>query len=259
MRNFMRHKTTGRLDRGAQKKDKRLMPADAPLEAAGSSRVISKERVADHGEVLTGEREVKAMLDLVRQETERIDSRFLEPACGDGNFLVEILARKLAIVKKRYRKGQSDYERNALVALGSLYGIDILADNAKKCRQRLLSIFEAEYSAIFKSKIRTAVNKAAAFILGRNIVHGNALTLTTEGPSLRPIVFSEWSAINGSLIKRRDFAFSELVHLDKVVPDDSGELFAQVSDLGTTAFIPQAVQDFPLCHFLKLPDAKPSH
>jgi hypothetical protein len=222
-----------------------------------ASRIISKDRVAGHGEVLTGAREVNAMLDLVKQETERIESRFLEPACGDGNFLVEILARKLATVKKRYRKGQSDYERNALIALGSIYGIDILADNAKRCRDRLLAIFEAEYSSIFRP--RPAVLRVAEFILAKNIIHGNALTLTTEGPKPRPIVFSHWSAINGSLVKRQDFAFSELVHLDKVIPDESGELFAKVSDLGTSAFIPQAVQDFPLCHFLKLPDAESSH
>ena len=67
-------------------------------------QVKSKQRVADHGEVFTAEREVNAMLDLVKQETERIDSRFLEPACGDGNFLSEILRRKLAVVKRSYGK-----------------------------------------------------------------------------------------------------------------------------------------------------------
>ena len=85
----------------------------------------SKNRVADHGEVFTAEREVNAMLDLVKQETERIDSRFLEPACGTGNFLVEVLRRKLAVVDKNYKKSQLDYERYAVLAVSSLYGIDL--------------------------------------------------------------------------------------------------------------------------------------
>ena len=106
-----------------------------------SPQVKSRQRVADHGEVFTAEREVKAMCDLVKQETERIDSRFLEPACGDGNFLAEILARKLAVVKKKYRRSSYDWERNSLLALGSIYGVDILADNAQACRDCLYAIW----------------------------------------------------------------------------------------------------------------------
>ena len=100
-------------------------------------QVKSRERVAAHGEVFTAEREVKAMCDLVKPETERIDSRFLEPACGDGNFLAEILSRKLACEQiRKYRKSSYDWERNSLLALGSLYGVDILADNCEACRER---------------------------------------------------------------------------------------------------------------------------
>src|ERR1019366_725982 len=104
------------------------------------SQVVTKQRVADHGEVYTGAREVTAMLDLVAQETERIDSRFLEPACGNGNFLSEVLRRKLAVVASRYRTSQLEYERYAILALTSLYGIDILKDNVQGCRDRLLGI-----------------------------------------------------------------------------------------------------------------------
>ena len=86
-----------------------------------TQQVKSKQRVAEHGEVFTAEREVKAMCDLVKQETERIDSRFLEPACGDGNFLSEILSRKLTIVKKKYKRLPLDYEKNAILALSSVY------------------------------------------------------------------------------------------------------------------------------------------
>src|ERR1700740_3513632 len=100
----------------------------------------TKKRVSDHGEVLTGQREVNAMLDLVKQETERIDSRFLEPACGDGNFLSVILQRKLAVVEKRYGG----------LAVSSIYGIDILPDNVRDCRQRLFEIFDSNYTRLFK-------------------------------------------------------------------------------------------------------------
>jgi type I restriction-modification system DNA methylase subunit len=117
-------------------------------------QVKSKQRVADHGEVLTGEREVNAMLDLVNPETERIDSRFLEPACGTGNFLAEILKRKLRVVEARYAKSQIEYERYAILAVSSLYGIDILEDNVRECRERLFGIFEGEYRQLFKSAVK---------------------------------------------------------------------------------------------------------
>src|SRR5690348_9350074 len=116
-----------------------------PMEA----QVISKQRVADHGEVLTGKRVVNAMLDLVKQETERIDSRFLEPACGNGNFLTVILERKLAVVERRYGKSQLDFERYAVLAVSSIYGIDILPDNTHICRCRLFEIFDANYTRLF--------------------------------------------------------------------------------------------------------------
>lgn len=117
-------------------------------------QVKSKQRVADHGEVFTADREVQAMCDLVKQETERIDSRFLEPACGEGNFLAEILKRKLAIVKKKYRRSAYDWERNSLLALGSMYGVDIMLDNAIACRQRLYDIWEKEYKAVCKKECK---------------------------------------------------------------------------------------------------------
>ena len=112
-----------------------------------NAQVKSKKRVADHGEVFTAEREVNAMLDLVKQETERIDSRFLEPACGDGNFLAEILRRKLAVVLRQYGKSPADYEKYAVLAASSIYGVDILQDNVEACRARLFEIWDAQYTA----------------------------------------------------------------------------------------------------------------
>jgi len=126
-----------------------------------AAQVKTKRRVSDYGEVLTGHREVNAMLDLVKQETERIDSRFLEPACGDGNFLSAILERKLTVVEKRYGKSQLDYERYAVLAVSSIYGIDILPDNVRDCRRRLFEIFDSNYTRLFKRAAKEAT-------LGRN-------------------------------------------------------------------------------------------
>lgn len=103
------------------------------------TQVRSKKRVTDHGEVFTNDREVNAMLDLVKHETERIDARFLEPACGNGNFLAEVLRRKLNVVEQRYSKSQIEWERYAVIAVSSIYGVDILEDNAQECRERLFN------------------------------------------------------------------------------------------------------------------------
>src|SRR5690349_9976848 len=113
------------------------------------SQVVSKERVAEHGEVFTSPREVNAMLDLVKQETERIDSRFLEPACGTGNFLTEVLNRKLQVVEKKYRKSQLEFERNIVSAVSSIYGIDIQEDNVIECRKRLFDMVDEKYTRLF--------------------------------------------------------------------------------------------------------------
>ncbi len=211
-------------------------------------QVVSKKRVADHGEVYTGKREVNSMLDLVKQETDRIESRFLEPACGKGNFLTEILERKLTVVESRYGRSQLDYERNAVLAVSSLYGIDILRDNVLECRQRLFEIFELRYAKRFKEAAKGECRKAVRYILERNIICGDALTLKTEGHNSQPIVFSEWSPVNGSMFKRRDFTFQSLLaHGEqKVLP-----LF---SDLGEDVFLPSPEKDYPLIHFLRVSD-----
>ena len=163
-------------------------------------QVKSKQRVADHGEVFTAEREVNAMLDLVKQETERIESRFLEPACGEGAFLTEILRRKLAVVKKRYGKSPFDYERYAVLAVSSIYGVDILADNAEVCRSNLFDIWNREYTENAKSQANDDCRKIVRFILKKNILCGDALTMLQADGS--PIIFAEWSMVTDSCIKR---------------------------------------------------------
>ena len=209
-------------------------------------QVVSKARVADHGEVYTAPREVNAMLDLVKSETERIDSRFLEPACGNGNFLAEILTRKLGIVEKRYARSQVEYERYAVLAVSSIYGIDILADNVQACRQRLFHIFAEAYQRLFAGKIKDGCLDAARFILERNIIWGDALTLKTVGDHPGYIVFSEWSPVNGNLLKRRDFKFHALLRHEEtrealLFPDldkKDAEQMPLFSDLGDEVFIP---------------------
>lgn len=192
-------------------------------------QIKSRQRVADHGEVYTAEREVKAMCDLVSDECSRIDSRFLEPACGDGNFLAEILGRKLAVVKKKYKKSVIDYEKNSLLAVSSIYGVDILADNVAACRERLFGIWQKEYKSVVKSAYNEDTEKSVHFILSKNIVCGNALTLMCvddEGKDTdTPIVFSEWAFIMGANMQRQDFTFSELLNRDneQTLLDDNAD------------------------------------
>jgi len=143
-------------------------------------QVKSKKRVADHGEVFTNEREVNAMLDLVKHETERIDSRFLEPACGNGNFLAEVLRRKLKVVDQRYGNNQMDWERYAVIAISSIYGVDILEDNAKECRERLYVIFDDFYTALFMDKCKEECRRSIRFLFDRNILWGDALDFTNK-------------------------------------------------------------------------------
>ena len=207
--------------------------------APKQGQIKSKERVAAHGEVFTAEREVNAMLDLVKQETERIDSRFLEPACGTGNFLVKILERKLDMVKKKYRRSPLDYEKNSILALSSIYGVDVLSDNATACRERLYKIWNKAYKSVCKKDVNLDVQKSADFILQRNIVCGNALSLKrvdeTGCDTAEPIVFSEWAFVMGSKMQRKDYTFDELLRLEESTskptdangPSDEGKFLKQ--------------------------------
>lgn len=186
-----------------------------------TKQIKSKERVADHGEVFTAEREVNAMLDLVKQETERVDSRFLEPACGDGNFVAEILRRKLEAAKKRAippkkkRPLPMEFEKQSVIAVASIYGVDLMMDNVLTCRNRLYDIWNKEYEAICKKETNDECREAIKFILSRNIVCGNALSLKVvddEGNDTEePIIFSEWSFVIGDKMQRKDFRFDKLL------------------------------------------------
>ncbi len=117
--------------------------------------------------------------------------RFLKPACGTSNFLAEILERKLRVVEKRYRKSRLEYERNAVLAVSSIYGIDILEDNVRQCRQRLFGIFDRHYLRLYASKTNDQCRESVRFILEHNIIHGDALSLKIVGDNPEPIIFSE--------------------------------------------------------------------
>jgi hypothetical protein len=182
----------------------------------------SKQRVADHGEVFTPLELVEAMIDLVRSEAERIDSRFLEPACGSGNFLVPVLRHKIATVNARY--GKSDFEKrhHALLALMSIYGIELLSDNVAECRANILEVFVDAVGLSASDELRAA----AARVLALNIVHGDALSMMTCDPSPQPITFAEWAYLGKGKFHRRDFHFDTLTQMSSL---GEGTLFA---DLG---------------------------
>ena len=195
-------------------------------------QVVSRQRVADHGEVYTAKREVNAMLDLVKEETERIDSRFLEPACGNGNFLVEIASA---------------------VAVSSMYGVELLPDNVEACRQRLMDQYLETYREHQHVDASPELERCIRFLLRKNILCGDALTMLQNNGE--PITFCEWTFIgtNGK-VKRRDFELSELlrnVEYDKPKPGEEGLLFA---DTGEPTFVHLPKREYPLTDYLKLPD-----
>ena len=206
-------------------------------------QIKSKKRVVDYGEVFTPEWLVNDMLDLVKHETERIESRFLEPACGNGNFLAEILRRKLNTVDQQYIKNQIDWERYAVIAVSSIYGVDILEDNTQECRERLFKIFDERYTTLFKDKCKDECRRSIKFLLSRNILWGDTLNFT-DLATKQPIIFSEWSIINGSMMKRRDYTFKSLV--------EKTNQFSLLNDESNQTAIDKPVKDFPLVHFLKL-------
>jgi hypothetical protein len=182
--------------------------------------IKSKKRVADHGEVLTPGWLVEKMLDLVKGETARIDSRFLEPACGSGNFLVPVLQRKLAAVEAKY--GKSDFERQhyALLATMCTYGIELLPDNIAECRENMLEVF-SDYLNLNETD---ELYLAATYVLSQNLVNGDALTMRTH--DAKPITFAEWGYLGKGKFQRRDFRFDGLIQMSSF--SQEGYLFAHL-------------------------------
>ncbi|GMV88774.1 MAG: type III restriction endonuclease subunit M [Chthonomonas sp.] len=219
----------------------------ALLDRSPVQRSPNKERVAAHGEVFTPPWLVNAMLDLVAQECEKEDSRFLEPACGDGNFLTEVLRRRLASIDRRYRV-QSRWEMHALIGLACLYGIELLPDNVARCQLRLGEQFRGHYEARYGRKARPEVVAVARLILATNIVQGDALSMT--GPTGEPLVLTEWSLV-GRKVKRKLYEYKTLV----AGPAKGESLFDHepiVNDLGEPYTEVRHVRDLPLVHYLAL-------
>lgn len=217
---------------------------------AERQQVKSRQRVEEHGEVFTNEREVNAMLDMVKQETERIDSRFLEPACGDGNFLAEVLRRKLDVVGRRYGKSQLEYERYAFVAVSSIYGVDIMQDNVEECRSRLFQEVNKTYTNRFKGDAKDTFRDSIRYVFSVNILCGDALTLTDSTGD--PIVFPEWSLVSGNKVKRRDYTFASL--LDKA---ESQPTFDMVEDFDVdkdnpAKIVPTPIKEYPMVNYLEV-------
>ena len=182
--------------------------------------VKSKQRVADHGEVFTPPWMVQAMLDLVKGEAERIDSRFLEPACGSGNFLVQVLRRKLVAVDHKYGKSEFEKQHYALLAVMCTYGIELLGDNITECRASMLEIL-AEFLQLDKA---ADIYRAGAYVLSQNLVHGDALNMCDHAGL--PITFAEWGYLGKGRYQRRDFRLDILTHSSAFSAEDS--LFAHV-------------------------------
>lgn len=168
------------------------------------SLIKSKKRVADHGEVFTPEWMVDAMLDLVKEESERIDSRFLEPACGSGNFLVKVLKRKLCAVELKFGKSEFEKRQYALLALMCAYGIELLEDNIIECRANMLEVL-ADYLRIDETD---DLHRAASHVLSLNLIQGDALSM--KGYDGAPITFSEWGYLGKGKFQRRDFRLDVL-------------------------------------------------
>jgi len=223
------------------------MPKETKQKA--NKQIKSRKRVVDHGEVFTNEREVKAMCDLVNDETQRIDSRFLEPACGDGNFLAEILDRKLAVVKKKYRRSVMDFEKNSLLAVSSLYGVDIMMDNVVACRERLFKIWDKQYKAVCKKECSEDMRDSIRFILSKNIVCGNALTLRevdeNGNDTEDPILFSEWGFVTGPQLSRSEYTFDEILEQNENPTQDTNVQESLFDDNnGEGKFVQRSVMNY---------------
>jgi hypothetical protein len=191
------------------------------FDTVNMSLIKSKQRIADHGEVFTPEWLVNSMLDLVKDESERIDSRFLEPACGSGNFLIKVLGRKLLAVERKFAKSDFEKRHYALLALMCVYGIELLPDNIEECRENMLAIF-SEYSKVNDSD---ELYHAAVYVLSQNIIHGDAMKMLSQDGV--PITFAEWGYLGKGKYQRRDFRLDTLTGSSAF--SAKGSLFA---DLG---------------------------
>lgn len=226
-------------------------------------QVKSKQRVADHGEVFTAEREVKAMCDLVAHKCEELTATFLEPACGEGNFLTEILARKLALIKtekQKYSRTAYDWERYSLIALSTLYGVDIMVDNVTICRERIYKQWEKEYKQRCKKECNDQTKESAMYIIEHNILCGNALSMMCVDKNQQdteiPIIFPEWSQVKPGVFRRRDFRFDVLLKANEeptkkqrnLLDYELNEYLEEING----EFFPRPIAVYPPIHYRRI-------
>lgn len=179
--------------------------------------IKSKERVQKHGEVFTPSWMVQKMLDTegVKEACENLTAIFLEPAAGDGNFLVAILRRKLTMVFEKYNSSIRQYTHYSLYALSTLYGIELLEDNAQMCVMNIFEVYKDFYEeAVKKHNEKQSENTLsnAKFIISKNIVQGNFLTRKLSSGD--PIVFSEWEMTKQTTtmikVQRTEYSLDEV-------------------------------------------------
>jgi hypothetical protein len=209
------------------------------------SEIVTRKRVVDHGEVFTNPREIRLMMAQIA-EIKLLETRVFEPACGNGNFLYEILNAKLRNLNRSSKAGERQSQQKFVAAVASIYGIDLLKDNVLESRARLQELCEREYKRTTKTPLPTDLGDVLKHILAKNIIRGNSLTLRNIGRSSKPIVFSEWIFISRDHVKRRDYELVNLVnqgHLGGVT---------HLSDLKKNGVIPKPVATFPSRHFLEL-------
>jgi hypothetical protein len=203
-------------------------------------------RTMKHGEVFTREKEITEMLNQVDAEVSRLDSRFLESACGDGNFLEAIVRARFHQILKTSSSSDIRMERDLFSSIASIYGIEILADNVESCRNRIYKITDEFLSQNYRGQNAIKIRKTIRYLISLNIVHGDALNLRQVSDHSKPIVFCEWSFVDERLVKRRDFVFRDLVEYELIASEG---LF---SDLGEQVFIPTPIKEYPLMDFLEL-------
>lgn len=231
-----------------------------------TKQVKSKARVADHGEVFTAEREVKAMCDLVETQCDNVDATFLEPACGDGNFLAEILDRKLARVKKDAKSDATAWEWLSIRAIASLYGVDIMQDNAKECRERLFKQWDKAYKATCKKNCNDETRESVRYILSKNIVCGNALTMMCVDENQQDtdtyITFAEFKTCGRMyMLKRRDYRLDVLLKANEKPKDqrqltlisDEDNIYNYLETNPVTGdYMPKPLREYAPLHYRRL-------
>ncbi len=229
-------------------------------------QVKSKERVAEHGEVFTAEREVKSMCDLVAAQCDNVDATFLEPACGNGNFLAEILARKLARVKKDTKGDRIAWEWLSVRAVASLYGVDIMQDNAEECRQRLFEQWNKAYKTACKKDCNEQTRESVKYILSKNIVCGNALTMMcvdeNQNDTEEYITFAEFKTCGRMyMLKRRDYRLDVLLKANEKPKNQKQiSLETDIDDIYnylkinsvTGEYEPIPLREYPPLHYRRL-------